>query len=190
MNILILNGSPRKTGTTTLMLDYLKEKLEDKHQIDYLYAYDLNIKACRGCLKCRPDKDCILAEDDGHRAARLIEKAELLVVGSPVYWGNISGPLKVLFDRLVPVFEYIDGLNIRPQQKGKKALIICNSAAPAPFHLLPGQSRGAVSALKTILRAGGYKILQKINIPGNLNRQKDQSKLQKKLSSLINRISH
>lgn len=54
-----------------------------------------------GCMKCRSLGRCILPGDDAHRAAEAIRGADALIVGSPCYWGNMSGALKVLLDRMV-----------------------------------------------------------------------------------------
>lgn len=164
--ILMLNASPRKHGVTTSILKSMADgAAAADHQIEWVDVNELSIKPCVGCLKCRPDKTCVLPEDDAHRVGALIERSDTLIVGSPTYWGNVTGPLKLLFDRNVPTFEYIgDGLP-RPRHKGKQALIVVASSAPFPINLLPSQSRGAVRALKTILRAAGYKISKTINVP-------------------------
>lgn len=89
----------------------------------------------------------------------------------------MTGQLKNLFDRCVPIFEYIDGLIIKPVQKGKKAFIIVTSASPFPFNLLGSQSRGAVKSLKTVLKAGGYTIKNVQNISGTGNFEKYSKKI-------------
>src|SRR5512136_129394 len=89
---------------------------------------DLEIRPCIGCLKCRPDKPCVLPKDDANILAEKIKEADLLIIGSPVYWGNMPGTLKLFFDRNVPLFEYCEANAIkylpRPQLKGKKAILI------------------------------------------------------------------
>ncbi len=176
MKVLILNGSPRKKGVTSQILNQMENLLGNLTTVEHLSVYDMDIKPCIGCLKCRPDKSCVLKEDDAHRTVNKIDEADLMIVGSPTYWGNMSGPLKILFDRAVPTFEYIDGLNIKPVQKGKKAIIVTSSSAPYPFNLLGSQSRGTVKSIKTILKSGGYKIIKTINIPNanNFDRKRDK----------------
>ena len=49
-------------------------------------------------------------------------------------------------------------------QKGKISLLVITSNAPFPFNQLSSQSKGAVRSVKTILHAGGYKILKTINV--------------------------
>ena len=138
MKVLILNGSPRKKGTTATLLHALADgasgagALPGGKEIEWIDVCNLEIKPCRGCLRCRPAGDCILPEDDAHRVGRLIHETDALVVGTPTYWGNMSGPLKTLFDRLVPAFEFFGEGLPKPVQKGKRAAIVVTSAAPWP----------------------------------------------------------
>lgn len=166
MKILILNGSPRKNGATARLLKAMREGLEMNHSVEWVDVYKLEMKPCMGCLRCRPAGRCVLPGDDAHGMKEAIESADVLVVGTPTYWGNMSGPLKILFDRNVPAFEYIDTGFPRPRQKGKKAYIVTASASPWPFNQLMSQSRGAVRALKTVLNSGGYRVAGIINVPG------------------------
>ncbi len=112
MKTLILHGSPRKQGVTSQILDHFLTQLENHHEVENLHIHDQEIKPCIGCLKCRPDKRCVLPHDAAHDIAQKVDQADLLVIGFPTYWGNMPGPLKNLFDRCVPTFEYIDGMTI------------------------------------------------------------------------------
>ena len=107
MNILILNCSPRQQGYTTTILQHIREGIPQDNTIEWVDVNNLSIKPCMGCLQCRPDKECVLKEEDGHIVGRKIQAADALVIGCPTYWGNMTGPLKMLFDRLVPIFEYV-----------------------------------------------------------------------------------
>jgi NAD(P)H-dependent FMN reductase len=167
--ILILNGSPRKKGVTTTLLKIIADEARAAGaEVEWIDVNDLSIRPCIGCLKCRPDKMCILPRDDAHRIGELIERCSGLVVGTPTYWGNMTGPLKLLFDRNVTTFEdYIlyTWRFPKPKHKGKKAAIVTASLAPFPFNQFPSQSRGALRAVKTVLNAGGFDIRGQINVP-------------------------
>ncbi len=167
--ILILNGSPRKKGVTTTILKIIADEARSAGaEVEWVDVNDLSIRPCIGCLKCRPDKKCILPRDDAHRIGELIERCSGLVVGTPTYWGNMPGPLKILFERNVPVLEYYELYTWRfpkPKHKGKKAAIVTASLSPFPFNQLPSQSRGALRAVKTVLNAAGFDIREQINVP-------------------------
>lgn len=91
MNVLILNASPRKKGITSTLLTKVKSTLNSTHNTEIIRIQELNIKPCTGCLKCRPDKTCILPRDDAHILAEKIKESDTIIIGSPVYWGNIRG---------------------------------------------------------------------------------------------------
>jgi NAD(P)H-dependent FMN reductase len=136
--------------------------------VEWVDVNDLKIRPCIGCLKCRPDKTCILPRDDGHRIGELIESCSALVVGTPTYWGNMTGPMKLLFDRNVPAFEYYELYTMRfpaPKHRGKKAAIVTASLAPFPFNQFSSQSRGTLRAVRTVLNAAGFDIKAQINVP-------------------------
>ena len=179
MNVLIINASPRKKGIISTLIDELKSSIKSIHNVEVIRVQDLNIKPCIGCMKCRPDKTCILPRDDAHMLAEKIKSADILIFGVPVYWGNMPGTLKIFFDRTVPLFEYCEARAIRyiprPQLKGKKAIIIVSSGAPYPYNLLPSQSRGTVRSLKTVLKAGGIKIISVVNVANSYNFDKKKN---------------
>lgn len=189
MKALILNGSPRKKGVTLQMLNHMKNVLEKKMDVEQINVYEKSIKPCIGCEKCRPDKQCILPEDDAQLIAKKIDEAELLVLSSPTYWGNITGPLKTLIDRCVTTFEYIDGHSIpKKNQKGKSSIIITASNAPFIYNLQMSQSRGAVNAMKTILKAGGFSIKGIINVANSRNYANKKHRVEKKIERIANKI--
>jgi NAD(P)H-dependent FMN reductase len=169
MKILILNGSPRRKGVTSTLLAELEAALVGKHDVETVRVHDLSMRPCIGCLKCRPDKTCILPHDDAHSVAEAVKNADVLVIGAPVYWGNMPGPLKIFFDRNVPLFEYCEAKSIRyipkPRLKGKAAVLIVCAGCPFPYSLLPSQCRGTIRSLKTILKAGGIKIISVLQVP-------------------------
>ncbi len=187
MKTLILHGSPRKKGVTSQLLNHFSEQLKNQHDLENIHIHDEDIKPCTGCLKCRPDKTCALPHDVAHKIARKIDQADLLIIGVPTYWGNMPGPLKTLFDRCVPTFEYIDGMTIRKNQKGTRAILITASSAPFPINQLPGLSRGAIKSVKNILNPGGVKIIKIINIANAAKFDDKKKKFFTKINKFVNK---
>lgn len=169
MNILFLNASPRKRSYTAMAMHLIKENIRPEHTVEWVDVNPLNIKPCQSCLKCRPKNACILPIDDGHKVAKMIYNADALVIGSPTYFGNITGPLKTLIDRSLTAFEEIaaNGLEMPiPIHRGQKAAIITACNIPAPMSSLPTQGAGALSAMQVAINAGGYDLVGKIIIDG------------------------
>ena len=99
MNVLILNGSPRKNGNTSHALRAIEDGLKQHHAVEALNVYDFNFRPCRNCDACkRNGGNCIQADD----TVRIIDKvtaADLVIFGSPVYWWGISAQLKDVVDK-------------------------------------------------------------------------------------------
>lgn len=122
-NILIINGSPRKNGNISKMLEAIKKEAEKQGaNVSAIHVHDLQIKPCNGCMNCRKNLTCVLPEDGTQATLQLINKCDVLVVGSPCYWGNLPGELKILFDRIVygMMGESPKGIP-QPLHKGKKS---------------------------------------------------------------------
>ena len=174
MKILVLNGSPRKNGNVFKLLKKKVDQLQTQNpsaEITWENVSDLNFAFCHGCMACRSKGSCILPEDDAHRIEREIKECRLLLVGTPVYWGNMNGKLKCLFDRLVAVMMGESKRGIpRPLHKGKKAILVTSCTTPFPFNYFCGQSTGAVSAVKEVLKSSGFRVIKKINLSNTKKR--------------------
>src|SRR3989304_3248169 len=83
---------------------------------------------------------------------------------SPTYWGNITAPLKAIFDRNVVTFEHFLNNAPKPKMKGKKAIIVVTSGSGFKDYKKKSQSSGTIQAIKTVLQSGGYEIAGVINM--------------------------
>jgi multimeric flavodoxin WrbA len=188
MKVLIINASPRRKGVTATLLAEIEAALDSAHEIETVRVHDLNIKPCIGCLKCRPDRPCILPRDDAQMLAEKIRWSDFIIIGCPNYWGNMPGTLKIFFDRNVPLFEYCEAKAIRyvprPQLRGKRAALVVSSGGPFPYNLLRSQSRGTIGSLRTILKAGGVRIEWVLNVPDSFNFEKKKQRYLKKARRL------
>ncbi len=189
MLLVMLNGSPHRNGTVAQLLTHVRDGLNERCDVEWVDLYDLQMKPCIGCMRCRPDGECVLPEDDAHALGRRIRDADGLVVGTPTYWSNMSSPLKTLFDRNVPVFmgENDKGMPV-PRQKGKPAAIVTACSAPWPFSVILGHSRGAVRSVRAVLGAGGYRTLGAIVKPGSRSKPELAPRLLKKCRRLGERF--
>ncbi|MBD3176819.1 MAG: hypothetical protein GF320_16695, partial [Armatimonadia bacterium] len=135
MDLLALNGSPKTDGTVAALLDEVtRAAKEGGARTERVDVYGLQVAPCIGCMACRPDKECVLEEDDAHVMARKLPECDGLVVATPTYWANMSSPLKALFDRIVPAImgECDKGLPV-PRHQGKPAVIVTACTTPWPF---------------------------------------------------------
>jgi multimeric flavodoxin WrbA len=102
-NLLFLLGSPRKNGRTEALADALAEGAKEKGYIpEKVRLSTLNLKGCLGCKQCwKKEKPCI-QDDDMDNIYPLLEKADVLVFVSPVYFYSWSSQIKPVWDRLFP----------------------------------------------------------------------------------------
>ncbi|MBE6642320.1 MAG: flavodoxin family protein [Ruminococcaceae bacterium] len=100
MKVLMLNGSPRKGGNTSIALGEVEKILvEEGIEVETIQVGNMEIKGCKGCLYCKEHGRCVMDDAVNEIAAKL-EKADGLVVGSPVYYASANGTLVCLLDRL------------------------------------------------------------------------------------------
>jgi NAD(P)H-dependent FMN reductase len=188
MNVLIIHASSRRKGVTSTLLSAIEASITPAHKIETARISDLEMKPCIGCMKCRPDRTCILPRDDAHVLAEKVRGSDFIIIGCPVYWGNMPGSLKLFFDRNVPLFEYAEAKAIRyvpkPQLRGERAALVVSCVAPFPYNLLRSQSRGTIGALRTILKAAGVRIEWVLNVSDSYNFEKKKGHYLKKARRL------
>jgi multimeric flavodoxin WrbA len=102
VQILALVGSPRKGGNTDLLVDELLSAAEaNGHSARKVRLAELSIGPCRDCRACkrREDHSCAVDDDMVGLSAEL-EKADVIVFGTPIYWYGPSAQMKPMIDRL------------------------------------------------------------------------------------------
>lgn len=105
--ILILNGSPRKSGNTSGLCDAFVEGAESAgNSVTRFDLQQMTIHACLGCMKGGKDitSPCVQKDDMDKIYSAYIE-ADMVVLASPMYYWSMSAQLKTAFDRLFAVAE-------------------------------------------------------------------------------------
>ena len=102
MHAIAISGSPRKNGNTDTLLARCMEGLARKGATtEFITLRDKTIKGCRACGICAKTKDrsCHQKNDDFHPVFDAMVKADMIVVGSPVYFGSATPEMMALLDR-------------------------------------------------------------------------------------------
>jgi multimeric flavodoxin WrbA len=107
MKILAIHGSPRTLRSTTrqlaqYILDGAAEAGAETEMIDLC---DLRITSCTACEGCSFNGICVY-EDDMPALVQRMKEADGIIFASPVYIDNVSGQMKVFFDRLADAIHY------------------------------------------------------------------------------------
>ncbi len=105
MKVLAINGSPRRTGNTKLLIDEAAKELEKKGiEVERISITDFDVRPCVGCEKCFKNPWSCPIKDDGKEVVKRMAAADGILIGSPVYCGGITAQLKALFDRSVMMY--------------------------------------------------------------------------------------
>ena len=114
MKIIAVNGSPRKEwNTATLLKKALEGAASQGVETELVHLYDLNYKGCISCFACKEKGGksygrCVV-RDDLKPMFKKIEATDALILGSPIYLGNITGQMQSFMERLVfPYLTYTD----------------------------------------------------------------------------------
>jgi multimeric flavodoxin WrbA len=114
VKVLAFNGSPRKQwNTATLLRKTLEGAASQGAETELVHLYDLSYTGCKSCFACktRDGKSYgrCAAQDDLTPILRKTEGADAIILGSPIYFGTISGMTKSFMERLTfPYLTYTD----------------------------------------------------------------------------------
>ena len=99
MKVLLINGSPHEEGCTYTALHEVESQLQ-KHGIEteILHVGRQSLQPCIDCKMCWSRERCVF-DDIVNPSIEKIIAADGIVIGSPVYFGGITGGLKTFLDR-------------------------------------------------------------------------------------------
>lgn len=100
MKVLIINGSPRVGGNTSIALDEMVKVFETEGvETEVVQVGNKDIRGCIACGSCKKNGKCIF-DDVVNELAPKFEEADGLVVASPVYYASANATLIACLDRL------------------------------------------------------------------------------------------
>ncbi len=171
MRIVALNGSPRADGRVSHIVEEVLDGVrENGHQTEHIHLSKLHVRHCTGCMRCQQEPPCII-RDDIERVEAAIRRAEMIVLASPVHWGNVSAIMLRTLERLFGflIEEQPRGAPTAREGKGKKAVLITACSTPWPLNWVFNQSRAVFSRLHEVCRYSGIKVAGKFTLPGTIS---------------------
>ncbi len=121
--ILGISGSPNAGGNTSYSVQYALNVLkEERFETKYISLSGRKINPCTGCWECSKTGKCVF-QDDMEEICEAMLWCGGLIIGSPVYFGLLSGQLKVMMDRCAVLRP--DYGNILPMAGKTGAAIAC-----------------------------------------------------------------
>jgi len=100
MKVLLINGSPRLNGNTSIALDEMVRVFEANGvETEVVCVGNKDVRGCIACGSCRKNGKCVF-NDVVNELAPKFEEADGLVVASPVYYASANATLIACLDRL------------------------------------------------------------------------------------------
>jgi multimeric flavodoxin WrbA len=106
MKAIALNGSPHmEEGNTAMILNPFLEGIKEAGcDVEVFYTMKLKIGPCNGDMSCWfKNPGICVQKDDMQMLAPKLKEADIIVWASPVYYSGVTGPLKNLMDRQLPI---------------------------------------------------------------------------------------
>ncbi len=99
MKALLINGSPRVNGTTKRALLEIEKPLRSEGFDCEIADVKSDVTGCRACGYCKKAGKCVI-NDQVNLLLPKFEEADVMIIGSPVYYASPNGTLISLLDRL------------------------------------------------------------------------------------------
>ena len=106
MNVIAVNGSPRKAWNTGTMLQKALDCAESVGaRTKMVHLYDLTYQGCTSCFSCKKKGNtfsglCAMEDDLTEVLAEILE-SDVLLLGSPIYFGDVTGEMRSFMERLL-----------------------------------------------------------------------------------------
>ncbi|MCI8478374.1 MAG: flavodoxin family protein [Oscillospiraceae bacterium] len=103
MNILAFISSSSHSGNTATAAKRLLQGAADAGaETQLFYLNDYQIQCCRGCRTCERTDECVIKGDDVPLLHQALRAADAYVLGTPTFYGDITGQFKQFVDRCYP----------------------------------------------------------------------------------------
>lgn len=102
--VLIISTSPRKNSNSELLAREFGRGASDAgNDVEFISLAGKSIGFCRGCLACQKTQRCVI-RDDADAIEQKMERADILVFATPIYYYEMSGQMKTMLDRGNPLY--------------------------------------------------------------------------------------
>jgi multimeric flavodoxin WrbA len=168
--VVAIIGSYRKNGTVDQVVDTILAAARERGAaVEKIYLIDEYIEFCTNCRACAqapgPERGKCVHQDDLEAVLARIDAADVLVLASPVNFGNVTAVFRRFMERLLGAAYWPWGQLRQPiprnKAQTKHAVLVMSSAAPA---ILARLFSGAMGALKTTARVPEAKPVATLSI--------------------------
>lgn len=113
MKVVAFNGSPRKNGNTSRMIEKVFAELEAEGiETEFVQLGGQPVRGCIACYRCKETKDgtCVLKGDIVNDSIAKMVSSDGIILASPTYVADVSAEMKALIDRACLVLRASGGL--------------------------------------------------------------------------------
>jgi multimeric flavodoxin WrbA len=134
MKVVTVLGSPRKSSNSSLLAEIITDAaFRSGAETNIFHLNSMQIRGCQACGACKGKSERCILEDDLAGVLDAVASAHVVVLATPVYWGEVSGQMKLFIDR---TYSYLKpGFQERPDKHrlppGKKLVWIQSQGAEA-----------------------------------------------------------
>ena len=127
MNVLGILGSPRRGGNAEVLLDKaLDGALASGASVEKISLNELRIRPCQECGGCDDTGECVIS-DGMDTVYNKIDKADAVIVASPIFFGEVTAQTKAMIDRFQ--CRWVGKYRLKKDPAaGKKGAFLCVSA--------------------------------------------------------------
>ena len=152
MNVLFIAGSAREGSLTAKLCRIAASAMHDSH-IEYIMPHEMHIGHCTGCGKCSAANNCVI-EDDMHKIYSAVERNDVIILATPVYFSGPSSVIKQVIDRFQCFWVKREG------KKKRYAALITAGGGDAPVF------SGVLSSAKAFAAAAGAEWIGELMVCG------------------------
>jgi multimeric flavodoxin WrbA len=130
---LCIAGGPRRHGNSEQLLDACARGISaEGGVVEKLVAVDYGIKPCQGCNACSLTGECVI-RDRMREVYDALDRADAIVVASPVYFATVPAVLKALYDRCQPYWARIHVLGESPRTPRRPGALLLVRGGGDPY---------------------------------------------------------
>lgn len=161
MKVVGFVGSPRKKGNTAILVDeVLRGAREAGAETKAYHLNEMDIRGCQGCRACKKQEGICVQKDDMAQIYGEINDADAIVVGTPVYFGQMTGQTKLFADRL---YAFLNNDFTHRLGRGKKTVMIYTQGQPKS-----DMFKQSFDLNNTMMSLVGLKVQETIVASGNI----------------------
>ena len=108
MKILLISGSPHKTGTTSVLIKAFSKGAESAgHEVYHFNAGEKEVHPCIACERCHSAVSACVFRDAFDEMRDMLIEADAVVFASPIYYYGLTAQLKAVIDRFYGIDEQL-----------------------------------------------------------------------------------